>query len=108
MHNKILSSFLSAGTTNEKQPTSNPEGGSASHESRKRKRFTTDGDEETINVQNQLIDILEKNGKLLTAQLEVQNTNFQLEREQRKEHADGLVAVLNKLADALGKIADKL
>ncbi|OAY42540.1 trihelix transcription factor ASR3 [Manihot esculenta] len=96
------------GTTNEKQPTSNPEGGSASHESRKRKRFTTDGDEEAINVQNQLIDILEKNGKLLTAQLEVQNTNFQLEREQRKEHADGLVAVLNKLADALGKIADKL
>ncbi|KAF2288367.1 hypothetical protein GH714_007085 [Hevea brasiliensis] len=96
------------GTTNEKHPASNPEVGSASHENRKRKRLTTDGDEETINVQNQLIDVLEKNGKMLTAQLKAQNTNFQLDREQRKDHADSLVAVLNKLADALGKIADKL
>ncbi|XP_021657626.1 trihelix transcription factor ASR3 isoform X2 [Hevea brasiliensis] len=97
-----------SGTTNEKHPASNPEVGSASHENRKRKRLTTDGDEETINVQNQLIDVLEKNGKMLTAQLKAQNTNFQLDREQRKDHADSLVAVLNKLADALGKIADKL
>ncbi|KAJ9186142.1 hypothetical protein P3X46_005677 [Hevea brasiliensis] len=98
------------GTANEKQPASNPEVGlgSASHESRKRRRFTTDGNEETINVQNHLIGVLEKNGKMLTAQLEAQNTNFQLDREQRKDHADGVVAVLNKLADALGKIADKL
>ena len=45
---------------------------------------------------------------MLTAQLEAQNINFQLDREQRKDHADGLVTVLNKLANALGKLADKL
>lgn len=59
-------------------------------------------------LQYHLIDVLERNGKMLTAQLEAQNTNFQLDREQRRNNADGLVAVLNKLADALGKIADKL
>lgn len=60
------------------------------------------------NMQYQLIDVLERNGKMLTAQLEAQNNSFQLDREQRKDHADSLVAVLNKLADALGRIADKL
>ncbi|EEF50117.1 trihelix transcription factor ASR3 [Ricinus communis] len=99
----------SQGATNEKQPPSNPEMGSGLHESRKRKRFgTTDGDEETTTLQNQLIGVLERNGEMLTAQLEAQNTNFQLDREQRKDQANSLVAVLNKLADALGKIADKL
>ncbi|KDP23266.1 hypothetical protein JCGZ_23099 [Jatropha curcas] len=96
------------GGTNEKQPASNPEVGSASHDSRKRKRFTADVDEETANLHNHLVGVLEKNSKMLTAQLEAQNNNFQLDREQRKDHADSLVAVLNKLADALGKIADKL
>ncbi|KAJ4720319.1 trihelix transcription factor ASR3-like [Melia azedarach] len=98
------------GTTTEKQPgVSNPEIGSTSHQDgRKRKRFTVEGDEEMSNLQNQLIDVLEKNGKMLTTQLEAQNNNFQLDREQRKDHADSLVAVLNKLADALGRIADKL
>ncbi|OAY43834.1 trihelix transcription factor ASR3 isoform X2 [Manihot esculenta] len=96
------------GTANEKQPAPNTVEGSASHENRKRKRLPTDSDEETTNIQNQLIDVLEKNGKMLNAQLEAQNNNFQLDREQRKNHGDSLVAVLNKLADALGKIADKL
>ena len=82
--------------------------GSASHDDRKRKRFAIDGDEETFSLQNHLIDVLVSNGKMLTAQLEAQNINFQLDREQRKDHADGLVAVLNKLANALGKLADKL
>ncbi|KAL0538308.1 hypothetical protein IC582_027323 [Cucumis melo] len=96
------------GTTNEKEAAANPEiGSTSSQEGRKRKRVALDGDEETI-LQDELIGILEKNGKLLTAQLEAQNMNFQLDREQRKHHADGLVAVLNKLADALGRIADKL
>lgn len=93
---------------NDKRPATNPGMGSASQEERKRKRFAIDGDEETISLQGHLIDVLERNGKMLSAQLEAQNTNFQLDREQRKDHADGLVAVLNKLANALGKIADKL
>ncbi|KAE8703069.1 hypothetical protein F3Y22_tig00110474pilonHSYRG00051 [Hibiscus syriacus] len=99
----------SQGTTKEKHPTSNPELGSASQYARKRKRTATDGDEETSSSpQYHLIDVLEKNGKMLVAQLEAQNINFQQDREQRKDHGDNLVAVLNKLADALGRIADKL
>ncbi|XP_022148984.1 trihelix transcription factor ASR3 isoform X2 [Momordica charantia] len=96
-----------SGTSNDREAAANPETGSTSQEGRKRKRVALDGDEENI-LQDELIGILEKNGKLLTAQLEAQNMNFQLDREQRKHHADGLVAVLNKLADALGRIADKL
>ncbi|KAK8622419.1 hypothetical protein V6N13_117336 [Hibiscus sabdariffa] len=99
----------SQGTTKEKHPTLNPELGSASQDTRKRKRMATDGDEETSSSpQYHLIDVLEKNGKMLVAQLEAQNINFQQDREQRKDHGDNLVAVLNKLADALGRIADKL
>ncbi|XP_044462457.1 trihelix transcription factor ASR3-like isoform X2 [Mangifera indica] len=108
-HPNILQGSQGQGATNEKQPASgNPEIGSTSQEGRKRKRFSVDGDEEMSNLQCQLIDVLEKNCKMLTAQLEAQNNNFELEREQRKENADNLVGVLNKLADALGRIADKL
>ncbi|CAH8389362.1 unnamed protein product [Eruca vesicaria subsp. sativa] len=94
------------------QEAANPEAGSTSQEERKRKR-TSDGEEEgggeaTKSRQDQLIEILERNGQLLAAQLEVQNTNLKLDREQRKDHGDNLVAVLNKLADAVAKIADKL
>ncbi|XP_018478343.1 trihelix transcription factor ASR3 isoform X2 [Raphanus sativus] len=92
----------------------NPEAGSTSQEARKRKRTSGGEDEEEKegeareSMQNQLIQILERNGQLLAAQLEVQNTNLKLDREQRKDHGDNLVAVLNKLADAVAKIADKL
>uniref|UniRef100_A0A2P2JWC7 Myb-like domain-containing protein n=1 Tax=Rhizophora mucronata TaxID=61149 RepID=A0A2P2JWC7_RHIMU len=97
-----------SGTTNEKQPAPNPQMGSPTNQGQKRKWIATSGDEEAINPQNQLIDVLERNAKMLTAQVEAQNSNFQLDQEQRKNHADGLLTVLNKLADALGKIADKL
>ncbi|XP_044507706.1 trihelix transcription factor ASR3-like isoform X2 [Mangifera indica] len=99
----ILPESQGQGTTNE-----NPEIGSTSQEGRKRKRFSTNGNGETSNLQCQLMNVLEKNGKMLTAQLEAQNNNFALDREQRKDNADNLVAVLNKLADALARIADKL
>ncbi|XP_027936927.1 trihelix transcription factor ASR3-like [Vigna unguiculata] len=95
-----------SGVTNEKQSTPNPEMGSTSQGERKRKRLATDGGEETLQIH--LIDVLERNGKMLSAQLEAQNINFQLDREQRKIHGSNLVAVLDKLADALGRIADKL
>ena len=85
---------------------------STSQEGRKRKRFPVpagEGEEdETVRMQDQLIEVLERNGRMLSAQLEAQNTNFQLDREQRKDQGDCLVAVLSKLADALGRIADKL
>ncbi|CAK9144403.1 unnamed protein product [Ilex paraguariensis] len=95
------------GTTHEKQLTSNPEPGTT-QEGWKRKRFAMDEEEETTNVLHQLIDALEKNGKLLSSQLEAQNTNFQLDREQQKDHVNSLIVVLNKLADAMERIVDKL
>ncbi|KAI8021832.1 Trihelix transcription factor ASR3 [Camellia lanceoleosa] len=78
-----------SGATHGTQQTSNPEvGATTSHEGRKRRRFGADGDEETSTLQCQLIEVLEKNGKMLCAQLEAQNTNFQLDREQRKDHTE--------------------
>lgn len=101
-------SFWSTGAKHGTQQTSNPEMGGRSEAGRKRKRFAADGDEETNTLQYQLIEILERNGRMLSAQLEAQNTNIQLDREQRKDHMDSLVAVLDKVAGALGRIADKL
>ncbi|KAL6984016.1 hypothetical protein U1Q18_017391 [Sarracenia purpurea var. burkii] len=97
-----------SGTIHGKRKTSDPEVGATSLEGCKRKRFAADRDEETKTVQSQLIEILERNGKMLSEQLESQNNNCQLDREQRKDHVHNLVAVLNKLTDALGRIADKL
>lgn len=106
--------FELEGRVKEKHPEApNTEAGSTSQEERKRKRKAAGEDEEeeeatAKSMQNQLIEILERNGQLLAAQLEVQNSNSKLDREQRKDHGDSLVAVLNKLADAVAKIADKL
>lgn len=98
--------YFCIGATNEKEPASNPETGSTSQGGRKRKRFATEGEEETL--QSQLIDVLEKNGRMLRDQLEAQNMNFQLDRQHQKDTASNIVAVLDKLAVALGRIADKL
>ncbi|KAI3818059.1 hypothetical protein L1987_11861 [Smallanthus sonchifolius] len=77
-----------------------------SPEGRERKRKRVDAEE--ISLQKQLIEAMERNGRLLSSQLEIQNTNSQLDREQRKDQANSLFAVLNKLADAMVRIADKL
>ncbi|KAG5526809.1 hypothetical protein RHGRI_032919 [Rhododendron griersonianum] len=82
--------------------------GAASQQTRKHKRLVADGDEETNTLQSQLLEVLEQNGRMVSEQLESQNTNFQLDREQRRDHVNTLVVVLSKLADALGRIADKL
>ncbi|XP_009619351.1 trihelix transcription factor ASR3 isoform X1 [Nicotiana tomentosiformis] len=95
------------GINHQKEPTSNPDGGSA-QEGKKRKRGVTDTDEEADNLQHQLAKALERNGNLLSSQLEAQNAHYQLDREQRKDHVNSLVAVLDKLADAMVRIADKL
>ncbi|KAH6837842.1 Homeodomain-like superfamily protein [Perilla frutescens var. hirtella] len=75
---------------------------------RKRKRSASDGEGETTDLQHQLVEALEKNGRLLSTHLEAQNTHLELDREQRNGHVNSLITVLNKLADALGRIADKL
>ncbi|KAK4488724.1 hypothetical protein RD792_004504 [Penstemon davidsonii] len=101
------------GTNHDKQPAEVR----GSQEGRKRKRYAAteeeDGEANTTTTTNsdfehQLIETLEKNGKLLSSQLEAQNSHLQLDREQRKDHVNSFITVLNKLADALGKIADKL
>ncbi|KAL7094096.1 hypothetical protein ACP275_11G080300 [Erythranthe tilingii] len=102
----------SQGRNKEKQPESEE---AAAQQGRKRKRRETDVDEgetntnrNTKNIEHQLVEALEKNGKLLSSQMEAQNSNLQLDREQRNGHVNSLITVLNKLADALGRIADKL
>ncbi|KAI3720474.1 hypothetical protein L6452_21392 [Arctium lappa] len=95
-----------AATTQDKESIPNPE--ETHEEGRKRKRPATDINEVETSLQNQLIEAMERNGRLLSSQLEIQNTNSQLDREQRKDHANTLFAVLNKLADAMVRIADKL
>lgn len=87
----------------DKETSPSPE----THQGKKRKRPATDDAGET-SLQKQLIEAMERNGKLLSTQLEIQNTNSQLDREQRKDHANSLFEVLNKLADAMVRIADKL
>ncbi|KAG9159246.1 hypothetical protein Leryth_023126 [Lithospermum erythrorhizon] len=98
---------ISIGTGNAKEPALDERLGSTQG-GKKRKRYTPEEDEDAIQWQQHLIKALERNGNLLSSQLEVQNNRYQLEREQQKDHASNLVAVLSKVADALGKIADKL
>lgn len=92
--------------THEKQPTVDLDRGT-SQEGEKRRRVLREG-RGVINLPNQLIEVLEQNSRMLIAQFEAQNTNCQLDRDQRRDHTDTLVGVLGKLADALDRIADKL
>ncbi|EPS67083.1 hypothetical protein M569_07694 [Genlisea aurea] len=55
-----------------------------------------------------VVAALESNGRLLRPRLEAQNANLRLEREQRDEHLNRLSTVLDKVADAVCRIADKL
>ncbi|KAK1259241.1 hypothetical protein QJS04_geneDACA021791 [Acorus gramineus] len=99
-----------SGTTNGKNLSENPEKATTSREEQPQKRRRMSPDEEIDDsfLQNRLINVLEQSSQMMTAQLEAQNINCRLDREQRKEQADGLLGVLNKLADALSRIADKL
>ncbi|XP_076882653.1 trihelix transcription factor ASR3-like [Bidens hawaiensis] len=73
----------------------------------KRKRVSTDESRDK-DFNDRLINVLEKNGEMLNARMEAENTNSQLDREQGKEYNDSMVSALNKIAEALTKIADKL
>ncbi|XP_068666039.1 trihelix transcription factor ASR3-like isoform X2 [Aristolochia californica] len=99
---------VTAARTKEKELSGNPEKVSTSQEGRKRRRVSPEDVRPTHTQEQQLISVLEQNSRILTAQLEVQNVNWQLDREQRKEHTDKLIGVLGRLADALGRIADRL
>nr|CAB3484377.1 unnamed protein product [Digitaria exilis] len=60
------------------------------------------------NLQGQLVEILDRSSQMVAAQLEAQNINSRLDREQRKDQVSSLLGVLSKVADALYRIADKL
>ncbi|KAG6754272.1 hypothetical protein POTOM_042295 [Populus tomentosa] len=70
--------------------------GSMSREGRKKRRLSSDECEDT-NLEDM---------NMLKSQLQAQNTSCKLDREQRTGHNDSLVSALNKLTDALVKIAD--
>ncbi|KAM3268859.1 hypothetical protein P3S67_030823 [Capsicum chacoense] len=73
----------------------------------KRRRESSNGCTDS-NLGYKLLKILERNTSMLHAQLDAQINNHQLDREQRKEHTDSLIAALNKVTDALARIADKM
>lgn len=96
------------GVRTEKVPTPVAEKGTTSCASgQKRKRTSSEGESDS-DLKDQLIAVLERNSRVLSAHVDAQNLNCQLDRNQRRDHADSLVGVLGKLADALGRIADKL
>ncbi|KAK4786481.1 hypothetical protein SAY86_003170 [Trapa natans] len=85
---RMSSDLKGTSSENQKRPNRTPE--PASREGWKRKRP------------------VERNGRLLKEQVELQDRNSRLDRDQKRDQTTGLFAVLDKLADALGKIADKL
>ncbi|KAK9120229.1 hypothetical protein Scep_018322 [Stephania cephalantha] len=99
--------YSDQGIENEKRHAPNPEKASTAHEGQKRRRLSSD-EIQFSNLQEKLIKVLDRNSRMLMAQLEAQNINCELDRDQRKDQANSLVAVLSKLADAVGRIADKL
>ncbi|XP_021286200.1 trihelix transcription factor ASR3-like [Herrania umbratica] len=92
-----------SGEAKEKDPGSTAGTGSMIQKGLKRRRLSIDGSED-INWAK----VLERSSNMLSSQLESQNINYQLDRDQRKEQADSLVAALNKLTDVLLRIVNKL
>ncbi|KAF9668109.1 hypothetical protein SADUNF_Sadunf15G0093800 [Salix dunnii] len=80
--------------------------GSMSREGKKR-RLSSDESEDP-DLEDRLIKILGRNMSMLNSQLQAQNINCQLDREQRNDHNDSLARALSRLTDAIVKIADKL
>ena len=72
----------------------------------KRRRLSLDKCED-FNLSQHLIKVLERNNRVLNAQLETQRMNSQLDREQQKAHTDILSSALSKICDAFSRIADK-
>ncbi|KAK6920445.1 Myb/SANT-like DNA-binding domain 4 [Dillenia turbinata] len=96
-----------SGTTNERDQGPNPWQESISGEGWKRRRLSPERCQDS-HLEDKLIKVLERNNQIINAQLEVQKENSKMDRDQRKDHNDSLVAALSKLTDALARIADKL
>ncbi|PAN37885.1 hypothetical protein PAHAL_7G130700 [Panicum hallii] len=97
------------GTSKRKQPEQMTEDSPAQcGQKRQRSDDNASGRAAMTNLQGQLVEILDRSSQMVAAQLEAQNINSRLDREQRKEQVSSLLGVLGKVADALYRIADKL
>ncbi|PUZ46917.1 hypothetical protein GQ55_7G121800 [Panicum hallii var. hallii] len=98
-----------AGTSKRKQPEQMTEDSPAQcGQKRQRSDDNASGRAAMTNLQGQLVEILDRSSQMVAAQLEAQNINSRLDREQRKEQVSSLLGVLGKVADALYRIAEKL
>ena len=105
----IYNGFSEAGTSKDKHPEQSTERDTPAQQGgQKRPRTDEEAGEGPTDLQSKLTEILDRNSRIVAAQLEAQNQNCELDREQRKDQANSLVLVLGRLADALGRIADKL
>ncbi|XP_066348786.1 trihelix transcription factor ASR3-like isoform X3 [Miscanthus floridulus] len=96
-----------AGTSKEKQPEQITDSPAQCGQKRQRSDDNASGRAAT-SLQGQLVEILDRSSQMVAAQLEAQNINSRLDREQRKDQVSSLLGVLGKVADALYRIADKL
>ncbi|OEL16646.1 Trihelix transcription factor ASR3 [Dichanthelium oligosanthes] len=98
-----------AGTSKGKQPEQVTEDSPAQcGQKRQRSDDDASGRAAAPDLQGQLVEILDRSSQMVAEQLEAQNINSRLDREQRKEQVSSLLGVLGKVADALFRIADKL
>lgn len=77
------------------------------HDRVKKRRQSPDGCIDG-NLGCKLLKTLERNTNMLHSQLDAQMENRQRDREQQNEHTDSLIAALNKVADAVARVADKM
>ncbi|CAN4088678.1 unnamed protein product [Withania somnifera] len=96
-----------SGTVEGEQPGSDFLNSPMFHNRVKRRKQSPDGCTDS-NLGYKLLKTLERNTTMLHAQLGAQMDNRQLDSEQQKEHTNSLIAVLNKVADALARVADKM
>ncbi|KAG2571785.1 trihelix transcription factor ASR3-like isoform X2 [Panicum virgatum] len=96
------------GTSKRKQPEQIAEDSPAQCGQKRQRSDDTTSGRTAMNLQGQLVEILDRSSQMVAAQLEAQNINSRLDREQRKDQVSSLLGVLGKVADALYRIADKL
>ncbi|XP_008663155.1 trihelix transcription factor ASR3 isoform X2 [Zea mays] len=96
------------GASNEKQSEQITEDSPTQCGQKRQRSDDNASGEATTNLQGQLVEILDRSSQMVAAQLEAQNVNSRLNREQRKDQVSSLLGVLGKVADALYRIADEL
>lgn len=96
------------GTSKGKQPEQMAEDSPAQCRLKRQRSDDNTSGRTATDLQGQLVEILDRSSQMVAAQLEAQNINSRLDREQRKDQVSSLLGVLGKVADALYRIADKL